>query len=53
MVCGADGADYVRSRNLASRYDRVPFELQKFDRSRLVRMRTDLVPGATVPEVNA
>ena len=46
-------ADYVRSRNLASRYDRVPFELQKFDRSRLVRMRTDLVPGATVPEVNA
>jgi hypothetical protein len=35
---------YVRSRNLGSRYDKVPFELEKFDRSQLLKMRKDLVP---------
>ncbi len=37
-------ADYVRSRNLGSRYDAVPFEMQRFDRSQLHTLRPDLVP---------
>lgn len=47
-----DGAthygDYVRSRNLGSRYDIVPFELQKFDRSLLLKLRKDLLPDKKV-----
>jgi hypothetical protein len=35
---------YVRSRNLGSRYDKVPFELEKFDRSQLLKLRKDLMP---------
>lgn len=45
-------ANYVRSRNLGSRYDKVPFELEKFDRSKLLRLRPDLPPvrkGAALP----
>lgn len=37
-------AAYVRSRNLSSRYDKVPFELEGFDRSQLLRLRGDLYP---------
>ena len=44
-----DGAQhygaYVRSRNLGSRYDKVPFELESFDRSGLLKLRKDLVPN--------
>jgi hypothetical protein len=36
--------NYVRSRNLGSRYDKVPFELEKFDRSQLLKLRKDLMP---------
>lgn len=36
---------YVRSRNLGSRYDKVPFELEGYDRSKLLRLRTDLYPA--------
>jgi hypothetical protein len=32
-------ADYVRARNLGSRYDNVPFELESFDRSELMQLR--------------
>jgi hypothetical protein len=43
-----DGAthygNYVRSRNRGSQYDKVPFELEKFDRSQLLRLRKDLMP---------
>ncbi len=42
---------YVRARNLGSRYDMVPFELQAFDRSKLLRLRSGLVPERRVPEV--
>ncbi len=41
-------ADYVRSRNIGSRYDSVPFELTKFDRSQLLKLRKDLVPEKKV-----
>lgn len=44
-----DGAthygNYVRSRNLGSRYDKVPFELESFDRSQLLKLRGDLPPA--------
>ena len=32
----------MRSRNLGSRYDKVPFELEAFDRSKLLKLRSDL-----------
>jgi hypothetical protein len=44
-------AEYVRARNLGSRYDKVPIELESFDRSQLLRLRKDLVPERRVPEV--
>lgn len=31
-------ANYVRARNLGQRYDRVPFEIEKFDRSKLIAL---------------
>ncbi len=37
-------AAYVRSRNLGSRYDKVPFELESFDMSQLLGKRRDLPP---------
>jgi hypothetical protein len=37
-------AAYVRSRNLGSRYDKVPFELEKYDMSQLLKLRKDLMP---------
>lgn len=37
-------AAYVRSRNLGSRYDKVPFELEAFDTSQLLKLRGDLPP---------
>lgn len=39
-------AAYVRARNLGSRYDKVPFELERFDTSQLLKLRRDLVPAA-------
>ena len=41
-------AAYVRARNLGARYDKVPLELEKFDRSRLLTMRPDAMPGRNV-----
>lgn len=43
-------AAYVRSRNQASRYDKVPFEIEKFDRSTLLKLRPDLMPGRKIPD---
>jgi hypothetical protein len=44
-----DGAthygNYVRSRNLGSRYDTVPIELDKFDRSQVPQLRKNVMPG--------
>jgi hypothetical protein len=42
-------ARYVRARNLGSRYDKVPFELEKFDRSTLLKLRKDLLPARPKP----
>jgi hypothetical protein len=36
---------YVRARNIGSRYDKVPFELQAYDRSKLLTLRPDLLGG--------
>jgi hypothetical protein len=41
---------YVRSRNIGSRYDKVPFELEHFDRSRLLKLRPDLMPAQEVAQ---
>lgn len=41
--------NYVRSRNLGSRYDKVPFELEKCDRSQLLKLRKDLMPERRPP----
>jgi hypothetical protein len=38
-------AAYMRARNLGSRYDKVPFELEKFDLSRVLKLRPDLMPA--------
>lgn len=38
-------AAYVRSRNLGSRYDKVPPEDEFFERSKLLKARRDLVPA--------
>ena len=35
-------ADYVRTRNLAARYDNLPFELRRLDRSKFLGIRPDL-----------
>ncbi|MCC7235600.1 MAG: hypothetical protein IT163_09875 [Bryobacterales bacterium] len=37
-------AAFVRARSLALRYDHVPSELERFDLSRLLKVRTDLPP---------
>ena len=37
--------DYVRARAIAGRYDKMPFELEKFNRSKLLGLRKDLVPN--------
>ena len=44
-------AAYVRSRNMGSRYDKIPFELELFDRSKLLGKRKDLVPARKVEDV--
>jgi hypothetical protein len=41
-------AAYVRSRNLGSRYDKVPPELEKMDLSQLLKLRKDLMPERKV-----
>lgn len=41
-------AKYVRTRNLGARYDTLPFELQKFDRSKMLKLRVDLPPARPV-----
>lgn len=38
-------AKFVRARNIGARYDKVPFELEKFDRSKLLKLRPDLPPA--------
>jgi hypothetical protein len=38
-------ANYVRARNRGSQYDKTPFELEKFDRSTLLKLRKDLMPS--------
>lgn len=38
-------ADYVRARAIAGRYDKMPFELERFDRSKLLKLRADLPPA--------
>lgn len=38
-------ADYVRARAIAGRYDSQPFELQRYDRSKLLTLRKDLLPA--------
>lgn len=38
-------AAYVRARNRGSQYDKTPFELEKFDRSTLLKLRKDLMPA--------
>ena len=38
-------AAYVRSRNRGSQYDKVPFELESFDTSQMLKLRPDLVPS--------
>lgn len=38
-------AAYVRSRNIGGRYDTVPFELESYDRSKLLTLRPDLMQG--------
>jgi|SRR5579863_6776811 len=44
-------AAYVRSRNLGSRYDKVPFEIETYDMSKLLKLRRDLVPSrSTAPQ---
>jgi len=43
-------AAYVRARNIGSRYDAVPFEIESFDTSQLLKLRKDLVPTARPPE---
>jgi hypothetical protein len=44
MKGAAKYAKYIRARNLGSRYDKLPFELERFDMSRMFRARPDLVP---------
>jgi hypothetical protein len=40
--------NWVRARNIAGRYDKIPIELEKFDRSKLLKLRSDLVPQRKV-----
>ena len=42
-------AAYVRSRNVGSRYDKVPMELTLYDRSKLLALRPDLLPATLAP----
>jgi len=41
---------YVRSRNIGSRYDKVPMQLELYDRSKLLGLRPELLSGALVPQ---
>lgn len=41
-------AKVVRARNIGGRYDKAPFELEKFDRSKLLKLRPDLPPARPV-----
>lgn len=45
LTAAATEAAYVRARALAGRYDKMPFELESFDRSKLLNLRRDLVPN--------
>lgn len=50
FLAGAEHyAAYVRSRNIGPRYDKVPFELASFDRSKLLTLRPDLLGAETAP----
>jgi hypothetical protein len=42
-ACG-ELAGYVRTRSLALRYDKLPFEIERYDASRLLQIRKDLPP---------
>jgi hypothetical protein len=41
-------AAQVRARSLAARYDKLPLELERFDLSRVMRTRPDLIPWRKV-----
>lgn len=45
LDAAAKYAAYVRARNRGGQYDKVPFEIEAFDRSQLLKLRGDLVPG--------
>jgi hypothetical protein len=40
--------NYVRSRNRGSQYDKVPYEIEKFDMSQMLKLRKDLMPQRPV-----
>jgi hypothetical protein len=44
MAAATKYGNWIRARNLAGRYDKLPLELEKFDRSRLMKLRSDMVP---------
>jgi hypothetical protein len=37
--------NYIRSRSLAERYDKQPFELERMDLSKMLKLRADLMPA--------
>jgi hypothetical protein len=45
LAGAAKMAGFVRTRSLGLRYDKLPFELEQYDVSRLVSIRKDLLPG--------
>jgi hypothetical protein len=45
LVGAAKMAAFIRARSLGLRYDKLPFELEQYDVSRLVTVRKDLLPG--------
>lgn len=51
MAAAAKLGAYVRQRNLGLRYDRVPFELETFDRSKLVKLAIKRVAAPMLEEV--
>jgi hypothetical protein len=43
-------ARYVRARNEGTNYDKVPFELDAFDRSKVIALRPELMPATELPQ---
>jgi hypothetical protein len=44
LQVAAKRAAQVRGRSLAQRYDKLPLELERYDFSRLLKIRPDLAP---------